>query len=128
MESAVGLYKSHLVGEKATFTGRAELERETAKRVHWHNTPSLAFTESRTDLRWSTSNAMIKWSPRPRWSRLFSRLQQNQVSSRNECQQTRVGCFAVISNPGQLVDQYIDDPIILHGSGFHIGLIKHRVV
>jgi transposase InsO family protein len=30
MESAVGLYKSELIGQHPAFTGRAELERETA--------------------------------------------------------------------------------------------------
>ena len=30
MESAAGLYKSELIDQHSTFTGRAELERETA--------------------------------------------------------------------------------------------------
>lgn len=38
MESAVGLYKSELIDQHPTCTGRAELERETASWVHWYNT------------------------------------------------------------------------------------------
>ena len=41
MESAVGLYKSELIDQHPTFTGRAELERETASWVHWYNTARL---------------------------------------------------------------------------------------
>ena len=41
MESAVGLYKSELIYQHRTFTGRAELERETASWVHWYNTARL---------------------------------------------------------------------------------------
>jgi len=41
MESAVGLYKSELIDQHSTFTGRAELERETASWVHWYNTARL---------------------------------------------------------------------------------------
>ena len=41
MESAVGLYKSELIDKHSTFTGRAELERETASWVHWYNTVRL---------------------------------------------------------------------------------------
>jgi putative transposase len=38
MESAVGLYKSELIDSRPPFTGRAELELETASWVHWYNT------------------------------------------------------------------------------------------
>jgi putative transposase len=41
MESAVGLYKSELIDQHLPFTGRAELERETAAWVHWYNTARL---------------------------------------------------------------------------------------
>ncbi len=41
MESAVGLYKTELIERRMTFTGRAELERETAAWVHWYNTTRL---------------------------------------------------------------------------------------
>ena len=41
MESAVGLYKSELIDQHPTFSGRAELERETASWVHWYNTSRL---------------------------------------------------------------------------------------
>ena len=41
MESAVGLYKSELIDQHPPFTGRAELERETAAWVHWYNTARL---------------------------------------------------------------------------------------
>jgi putative transposase len=41
MESAVGLYKSELIDQHPTFTGRAELERETAAWVHWYNIARL---------------------------------------------------------------------------------------
>jgi transposase InsO family protein len=41
MESAVGLYKSELINQHSPFTGRAELERETASWVHWYNTTRL---------------------------------------------------------------------------------------
>jgi putative transposase len=41
MESAVGLYNSELIDSRPTFTGSAELERETASWVHWYNTARL---------------------------------------------------------------------------------------
>jgi putative transposase len=41
MESAVVLYKSELIDQNPAFTGRAELERETASWVHWYNTTRL---------------------------------------------------------------------------------------
>ena len=41
MESAVGLYTSELIESRPAFTGRAELERETASWVHWYNTSRL---------------------------------------------------------------------------------------
>ncbi len=41
MESAVGLYKTELIDRNPVFSGRAELERETASWVHWYNTARL---------------------------------------------------------------------------------------
>ncbi|BCK53887.1 hypothetical protein NWFMUON74_16590 [Nocardia wallacei] len=41
MESAIGLYKTELIDRHTTFSGRAELERETASWVHWYNTQRL---------------------------------------------------------------------------------------
>jgi len=41
MESAVGLYKTELIDRRASWSGRAELERETAAWVHWYNTTRL---------------------------------------------------------------------------------------
>nr|WP_280330808.1 IS3 family transposase [Nocardia wallacei] len=41
MESAIGLYKTELIDRHPAFTGRAELERETASWVHWYNTQRL---------------------------------------------------------------------------------------
>ena len=40
MESAVGLSKSELIDQYPAFSGRAELERETASWVHWYNPTS----------------------------------------------------------------------------------------
>nr|WP_324196198.1 IS3 family transposase [Nocardia abscessus] len=41
MESAIGLYKTGLIDRQNAFSGRAELERETASWVHWYNTQRL---------------------------------------------------------------------------------------
>ena len=41
MESAIGLYKTELINRAQSWTGRAEVERETAARVHWYNTTRL---------------------------------------------------------------------------------------
>lgn len=41
MESAIGLYKTELIGRDKSWTGRAEVERETANWVHWYNTTRL---------------------------------------------------------------------------------------
>ncbi|MBY4570822.1 IS3 family transposase, partial [Gordonia sihwensis] len=43
MESTIGLYKTELIDvERSLFwTGRAEVERETAAWVHWYNTERL---------------------------------------------------------------------------------------
>ena len=41
MESAIGLYKTELIHRHPMFTGRAELERDTAAWVHWYNTSRL---------------------------------------------------------------------------------------
>ncbi len=41
MESAIGSYKTELIDRHPPFTGRAELERETASWVHWYNTQRL---------------------------------------------------------------------------------------
>lgn len=41
MESAIGLYKTELIDRQKSWTGRAEVERETASWVHWYNTARL---------------------------------------------------------------------------------------
>jgi len=41
MESAIGLYKTELINREKSWTGRAEVERETATWVHWYNTTRL---------------------------------------------------------------------------------------
>jgi transposase InsO family protein len=42
MESTIGLFKTELVDRhERSWTGRAELERETAAWVHWYNTSLL---------------------------------------------------------------------------------------
>ena len=41
MESAIGLYKTELINRTQSWTGRAEVERETAAWVHWYNTTRL---------------------------------------------------------------------------------------
>ena len=41
MESAIGLYKTELIERQRSWTGRAEVERETAAWVHWYNTERL---------------------------------------------------------------------------------------
>lgn len=42
MESTIGLFKAELVERHPrSWTGRAELERETASWVHWYNTARL---------------------------------------------------------------------------------------
>jgi len=41
MESAIGLYKTELINRAQSWTGRAEVERETAAWVHWYNTTRL---------------------------------------------------------------------------------------
>jgi putative transposase len=41
MESTIGLYKTELITRQRSWTGRAEVERETAEWVHWFNTTRL---------------------------------------------------------------------------------------
>lgn len=41
MESAIGLYKTELINRQKSWTGRGEVERETATWVHWYNTTRL---------------------------------------------------------------------------------------
>lgn len=41
MESAIGLYKTELIDRQKSWTGRGEVERETASWVHWYNTARL---------------------------------------------------------------------------------------
>jgi len=42
MESTIGLFKTELIERHPrSWTGRAELERETAGWVHWYNTARL---------------------------------------------------------------------------------------
>jgi transposase InsO family protein len=41
MESAIGLYKTELINRGKSWSGRAEVERETATWVHWYNTTRL---------------------------------------------------------------------------------------
>jgi putative transposase len=41
MESTIGLYKTELIDRQRSWTGRAEVERETAAWVHWFNTDRL---------------------------------------------------------------------------------------
>ncbi|KMO74320.1 hypothetical protein MCHLDSM_03759 [Mycolicibacterium chlorophenolicum] len=40
MESTIGLYKTGLIDRQKYWTGRAEVERESASWVHWYNTPA----------------------------------------------------------------------------------------
>jgi transposase InsO family protein len=41
MESTIGLYKTELVDRDASWSGRAEVERETAEWVRWFNADRL---------------------------------------------------------------------------------------
>ena len=41
MESAIGLYKTELINREKSWSGRAEVERDTATWVHWYNTTRL---------------------------------------------------------------------------------------
>jgi putative transposase len=41
MESTIGLYKTELIDRQRSWTGRTEVERETAAWVHWFNTERL---------------------------------------------------------------------------------------
>ena len=41
MESTIGLYKTELIDRQKSWTGRSEVERETASWVHWFNTSRL---------------------------------------------------------------------------------------
>jgi hypothetical protein len=41
MESTIGLYKTELIDRQKSWTGRSEVERETASWVHWFNTTRL---------------------------------------------------------------------------------------
>jgi putative transposase len=41
MESTIGLYKTELIDRQRSWTGRNEVERETAAWVHWFNTERL---------------------------------------------------------------------------------------
>jgi transposase InsO family protein len=41
MESTIGLFKTELIDRQKSWTGRAEVERETAAWVHWYNTARL---------------------------------------------------------------------------------------
>ncbi|AMY20334.1 hypothetical protein A3Q40_02971 [Rhodococcus sp. PBTS 1] len=64
MESTIGLYKSELIDRQRSWTGRAEVERETAAWVHWFNTTrvhsSIGYTspiEYENDYRQNSSTA-----------------------------------------------------------------------
>ena len=41
MESTIGLYKTELIDRRSSWTGRAEVERETAEWVRWFNADRL---------------------------------------------------------------------------------------
>ena len=41
LESSIGLYKTELIDRRRSWTGRNEVERETAAWVHWFNTERL---------------------------------------------------------------------------------------
>jgi transposase InsO family protein len=41
MESTIGLFKTELIDRQKTWTGRTDVERETAAWVHWYNTARL---------------------------------------------------------------------------------------
>jgi putative transposase len=41
MESTIGLFKTELIDRQKSWTGRTEVERETASWVHWYNTTRL---------------------------------------------------------------------------------------
>ena len=41
MESTIGLFKTELIDRQRSWTGRTEVERETAAWVHWFNTDRL---------------------------------------------------------------------------------------
>ena len=80
MESTIGLYKSELIDRQRSWTGRAEVERETAAWVHWFNTTrvhsSIGYTspiEYENDYRQNSSTAasdrevcLLYTSPSPR--------------------------------------------------------------
>ncbi len=67
MESTIGLYKTELIDRQRSWTGRNEVERETAAWVHWFNTERL---HSAIDYRpqWSTRTTTVT-PPPPRSSR-----------------------------------------------------------
>ncbi len=41
MEFTIGLFKTELTDRRRSWTGRAEVERETAAWIHWFNTSRL---------------------------------------------------------------------------------------
>ncbi|WP_226438503.1 integrase core domain-containing protein, partial [Rhodococcus yananensis] len=41
MESTIGLYKTELIDRRSSWTGRAEVERETVEWVRWFNADRL---------------------------------------------------------------------------------------
>jgi putative transposase len=41
MESTIGLFKTELIHRQRSWTGRAQVEKETAAWVHWFNTNRL---------------------------------------------------------------------------------------
>jgi hypothetical protein len=46
---------------------------------------------------------------------------------RGERQQVRPGGFEVVGDLGELVGERVDDPIILRGNRFLVGLVEHRM-
>lgn len=49
------------------------------------------------------------------------------LGKRGERQQIRTGGFEVVGDLWELVSQRVDDPIVLRGKRFLVGLIEHRM-
>jgi transposase InsO family protein len=65
MESTIGLYKTELIDwQDRSWTGRSEVERETASWVHWFNTTRLHSSIGYTP-RSSTNSNTVNPPPRP---------------------------------------------------------------
>ena len=69
MESTIGLYKTELIDRQRSWTGRAEVERETAGWVHWFNTERLhSSIDYHPPVEYEDSSTVTPRPPRPsRW-------------------------------------------------------------